>query len=101
MALTTHSIVHAIKKTASECQRVIACGGGVNNPVLMTQLAAALGTVTLQTTADFGLPPDFIEAAAFAWLAQRTLSGLSGNIPQVTGASHPCVLGGIYPAHSI
>jgi anhydro-N-acetylmuramic acid kinase len=39
-----------------------------------------------------------MEAIAFAWLAQQALHLRPGNLPAVTGAKHPCVLGAIYPA---
>jgi anhydro-N-acetylmuramic acid kinase len=42
--------------------------------------------------------PDFKEAIAFAWLARQTLQGLPGNLPTVTGADRPLVLGAIHPA---
>jgi len=45
-----------------------------------------------------GIDPDWMEAMAFAWLAQRTQEGLSGNAPAVTGAKGERILGGIYPA---
>ena len=50
------------------------------------------------SSADKGLHPNQVEAAAFAWLARRTLMGLPGNVPEVTGARGPRVLGAIYPA---
>jgi len=43
------------------------------------------------------MDPDWVEAVTFAWLAHRTLAGLAGNAPAVTGAAGPRVLGGIYP----
>ncbi|MGD8497784.1 MAG: anhydro-N-acetylmuramic acid kinase [Chromatiales bacterium] len=52
----------------------------------------------MRSSAEAGLDPDWIEAIAFAWLAQRTLAGLPGNEPGVTGASRSVVLGAIYPA---
>jgi anhydro-N-acetylmuramic acid kinase len=39
-----------------------------------------------------------VEATAFAWLAQRALEGLPGNLPSVTGARGPRVLGAVYPS---
>lgn len=78
--------------------RVLACGGGVHNPLLMARLGDLVAPATLATTADCGIDPDFVEALAFAWLARQTLAGQSGNLPTVTGAAAPRVLGGIYPA---
>jgi anhydro-N-acetylmuramic acid kinase len=53
---------------------------------------------TIATTAVRGLHPDWVEAAAFAWLAMRALGSETGNLPSVTGASVAVILGGIYPA---
>ena len=62
----------------------------------MRRLRSALGDVSLQTTAVAGLDPDWVEAAAFAWLAMRTLAGLPGNLPSVTGADREAVLGVVH-----
>ena len=98
LALTVRTVADALQAAQPQTTRVIACGGGVHNPVLMDALAAALPGCTLETTAAHGLDPDFVEAMGFAWLAWRTAHGLPGNLPAVTGASGPRVLGGIYPA---
>jgi anhydro-N-acetylmuramic acid kinase len=65
----------------------------------MQKLQQALGPkVDVITTDSAGWPGEWMEAAAFAWLAQQCLLGLSGNVPSVTGAAGPRVLGAIYPA---
>jgi anhydro-N-acetylmuramic acid kinase len=65
----------------------------------MAALAADLGAaVTLEDSTAHGLDPDAVEAMAFAWLAERTLAGLPGNLPAVTGAAGPRVLGAVFPA---
>ena len=71
-------------------------GGCAHNAYLMERLAAHLPKVTLLSPATLGWPEDWIEAGAFAWLAHQRLHGLPGNLPSVTGASGPRVLGGIY-----
>ncbi len=76
--------------------RVFVCGGGVHNRHLMTRLEARLGGQTPESTTVLGVDPDFVEAAAFAWLAARTLVRQSGNLPTVTGAREEAVLGAIY-----
>jgi anhydro-N-acetylmuramic acid kinase len=99
-ALTAEVIVNAIQRYAAPCTRVLACGGGVHNKELMRCLGAALGGRKLETTATYGLPPEAVEATAFAWLARQTLLGLAGNLPAVTGAREAVVLGGIHPGRN-
>lgn len=97
--LTVTTVANAIQQQAPKCKRIIACGGGVYNQTLMRELADTLNPIPLETTAMYGIEPEHVEATAFAWLAMRTLSQLSGNLPSVTGASHKVPLGGIYLAH--
>jgi anhydro-N-acetylmuramic acid kinase len=78
-------------------QRLIACGGGVHNQHLLARLAARLPVTQVTDSAAHGIDPDHVEAAAFAWLAARALAGLPGNLPTVTGAARPAVLGAVWP----
>ena len=96
--LTATTIADAIDRHAPETRELLVCGGGVHNRDLIRRLDDRLAHVTLASTADFGLDPDHVEAAAFAWLAKRTLSGEPGNAPEVTGASRRTVLGAIHRA---
>ncbi|MDO3383426.1 anhydro-N-acetylmuramic acid kinase [Gilvimarinus algae] len=73
------------------------CGGGAHNKALKTRLAQLAKGFSVATTAALGVDPDWVEAAAFAWLAARTLQGMPGNLPSATGAKAEVVLGGIYP----
>lgn len=82
------------------CERLLVCGGGSRNPLVMARLAGLLPGIEVSTTDDAGISGDDMEALAFAWLAWRTLAGLPGNLPSVTGASAPTVLGAIYPANT-
>ncbi len=100
LALTVSSVVEAIHVHAPDARRVIACGGGVHNSLLMAALQGALQPMALETTARHGVDPDSLEALAFAWLARQHLLGLPGNLPYVTGARGPRVLGSISPASS-
>src|SRR5690554_4406103 len=97
LALTARTVTDALRATLPAARRVIACGGGVHNPVLMAALAEGLPQARVESTAAHGLDPDFIEAMGFAWLARQTLLGLPGNLPGVTGADGPRPLGGIHP----
>ena len=81
------------------CERLLVCGGGARNPLLMARLAALLPGTEVSTTDEAGISGDDMEALAFAWLAWRTLAGLPGNLPSVTGASQASVLGAIFPAN--
>lgn len=93
LALTARSVAAAIRSAAPAARQVWLCGGGVHNGALISALAAALPEHRLASTAAVGIDPDFVEAAAFAWLAGRYLDRLPGNVPAVTGAHGPRVLG--------
>ncbi len=97
--LSAVSIAQAIQSQVATME-VLVCGGGSNNPVLMSRLQYHLGKCSLTTTDSHGVPPQWVEAMAFAWLAKQTCEGNSGNLPAVTGASHPVILGGIYSSSS-
>lgn len=95
--LTAITICEAIKKFAPETARILVCGGGVHNAYLMNLLNKNAPCL-VQSTGDFGLHPDHVEAIAFAWLAKQTLHQKTGNLQAVTGAAHSVILGGIYQA---
>ncbi len=94
--LTAVSIARAIRNFVPEAEQAFVCGGGVHNGFLMERLQKELGDVRVDTTAALGLDPDWVEAAAFAWLAKRRLEGKPGNLPSVTGAGRSVVLGGTF-----
>ena len=95
-ALTATTVADAIARWAPDAARVVVCGGGRLNATLMAALADA-ASADVAPCEQSGIDGDSVEAAAFAWLASRTLAGLPGNEPAVTGASGPRVLGAIYP----
>lgn len=96
--LTAQSILDAITQHFSAGE-IFICGGGVHNEFLMSRLRElASQNYTIDSTAKLGVDPDWVEAIAFAWLAKQTLKKKPGNIPAVTGASKPALLGGIYLA---
>lgn len=96
--ITADSIASAIMGAATDVAEVYVCGGGARNTDLMRRLDRLLAPRHLDTTAVLGINPEWVEAAAFAWLAWCTMSGLAGNAAAVTGANGNRVLGGIYPA---
>lgn len=99
-SITAHTIANTLKKEMPTCQRVLVCGGGSHNPVLMRHLQDLLSPMQIDTTASHGLDPDYVEAAAFAWLAKEALAMRPGNLPAVTGAKGLRVLGVLYPKQS-
>jgi anhydro-N-acetylmuramic acid kinase len=72
---------------------VLVCGGGVRNGELMRRLRNHVGNIPVAETGDLGLPAEQVEGAAFAWLARQTILGQAGNVPEVTGATGPRILG--------
>ena len=100
-AFTARSLADAIARYAGSAAAVYLCGGGACNAQLVAQLAAALQACGLGTrvlsTEELGVPPNQVEALAFAWLAQRFLQRHPGNLPAVTGARGLRVLGALYP----
>ena len=97
-ALTAQSVAEALLHAMSSVSTLIVCGGGARNTDLLRRLQQALPGVSLELSDRCGIPAEQVEAAAFAWLAQQTIHGLPGNLPEVTGATGPRVLGAIYPA---
>ncbi|HLU76303.1 MAG TPA: anhydro-N-acetylmuramic acid kinase [Burkholderiales bacterium] len=97
LELTARSVADAIERYCPGADELYVCGGGASNRQLLRRLQALLGGVSVSTTADLGLHPDWVEAVAFAWLARRTLLQQPGNLPEVTGAQGPRVLGAVYP----
>ena len=98
LELSAVTIAQALRAQQPATRRVLACGGGVRNGALLARLAALLPQATVETTAAYGLDPDFVEAMGFAWLARQTLAGLPGNLPSVTGARGLRVLGTLHLA---
>jgi anhydro-N-acetylmuramic acid kinase len=96
--LTALTVTDALRAHQPDTRRVLVCGGGVHNPVLLARIAEHLPGVHVESTHAHGLDPDFVEAMAFAWLAREALAGRPGNLPAVTGARGPRVLGVVYPS---
>lgn len=98
LELTVATVADALLAQQPQTRRLLVCGGGVRNRQLMKRLAARLPEVQVESSAMHGLDPEYVEAMGFAWLAQRTMDGLAGNLPSVTGAKGPRILGAIHPA---
>jgi anhydro-N-acetylmuramic acid kinase len=95
--LTASSCTQSIIRYANDSILLVVCGGGAFNHHLLQRLQAGLPDVLVSTSDQHGLPPLEVEAAAFAWLARQAVRHLPGNLPSVTGAAGPRILGAIYP----
>ncbi|HGO5814393.1 TPA: anhydro-N-acetylmuramic acid kinase [Mannheimia haemolytica] len=96
---TAQSVANELSLFESELPcLLLVCGGGARNPLLMERLTELLPKWNVTTTSDFGLDIDYVEAAAFAWLAYQRIHNLTSNMPSVTGAKKAVSLGVIYPA---
>lgn len=98
LALTGESIVRAIQQFCDGTQEIYLCGGGAHNQALAAYIQGALPHCLIAKTDVLGIPADWMEALAFAWLAHQTMHLHHANLPAVTGARHGVVLGAIYPA---
>ena len=96
LELTCATIAQAIRQHCAGAREIYLCGGGAHNQALVNRLSSLLPDCSLQTTDALGIDGDFMESIAFAWLAQQALHGKPANLPLVTGARHPCILGAVY-----
>ncbi|MDG9929682.1 MULTISPECIES: anhydro-N-acetylmuramic acid kinase [unclassified Pseudomonas] len=98
LELTARSVVDSLQQAQQGTAELLVCGGGAHNDMLMRRLQELLPDCRVASTAARGVPPDWIEAMAFAWLAHCCLERIPANRPSVSGAKGPRILGAIYPA---
>ncbi|MEO4048816.1 anhydro-N-acetylmuramic acid kinase [Pseudomonas sp. CAU 1711] len=98
LELSARSIVESLRQAQPDTGELLVCGGGAHNGMLMRRLQELLPGCKVASTATRGVPPDWVEAMAFAWLAHCCLQRIAANRPSVSGARGPRVLGAIYPA---
>lgn len=96
--LTARSAADAIRACCRTARRVIVCGGGAKNAMLLARLAQLLAPLEVEPADAHGIAAQLVEAAAFAWLAREALEGRAASLPAVTGARGARVLGAIYPS---
>jgi anhydro-N-acetylmuramic acid kinase len=94
---TASACITGVSSYGKDSKQLIVCGGGVFNQHLMQRLKAGLPEIQVSSSAHHGLPPQQVEAAAFAWLARQAVRREPGNLPSVTGAAGLRVLGALYP----
>ena len=88
----------AVRRYCSGAQEIYLCGGGAKNKALFDTLVKYLPHCRIESTDALGVPGDWVEAFAMAWLGWKTLRREPANLPEVTGAKGKRVLGAIYPA---
>jgi anhydro-N-acetylmuramic acid kinase len=92
--LTAVTVANAVAESGTET--LLVCGGGVHNTDLVERLQKHLPGIRVISSADRGVPPDWVEALLFAWLAGQRLSGIPQDTRSITGASEPVLLGEIF-----
>ncbi|WP_018693019.1 anhydro-N-acetylmuramic acid kinase [Algicola sagamiensis] len=92
--LTVSSIRDAVNQ--HDVEEIYLCGGGTYNSYLCGMLQEHLPHQRIHSTKTLGIPPEHVEAMAFAWLAKAYIDDIPGNIPSVTGAEQSVILGCMY-----
>jgi anhydro-N-acetylmuramic acid kinase len=90
------SISQAVQQYYQGAVEIYLCGGGAQNTALRHRLSALLPDCSVETTQLLGVDSDYLEAIAFAWLAQQNQQEKPANLPRVTGAKRACVLGVVH-----
>jgi anhydro-N-acetylmuramic acid kinase len=101
--LTAQSALEALVRHAPQTQKLIVCGGGAKNNALMNLLKVKAQhffkqPLEISTSDAAGIDPQLVEGLAFAWLAWAHKEKRPANLPAVTGAKGPRILGACYPA---
>jgi anhydro-N-acetylmuramic acid kinase len=97
LELTARTIANAVQRYCANVEEIYLCGGGAYNNTLVSRLRELLQPVKIALSDELGINVNHVESAAFAWLAQQCLLHNPGNLPAVTGAKGPRILGAIYP----
>jgi anhydro-N-acetylmuramic acid kinase len=103
LQLTVTAALQSIQVYAPQTEVLIVCGGGVRNTALLNSLreqaqAMFKHTLEIRSSEANGVDPQLVEALAFAWLAWAHKTKRPANLPAVTGASGPRILGACFPA---
>jgi anhydro-N-acetylmuramic acid kinase len=98
LELTASACCDCVDTYAKDSESVIVCGGGAFNLRLMQRLQTLLPRHRVESSSEAGLPPQQVEAAAFAWLARKTMCHEALNLENITGAKGARIAGAVYPA---
>jgi anhydro-N-acetylmuramic acid kinase len=94
--LSAVTIARSVAQAAAHATEVVVCGGGARNRTLMQMLASEVAPRRVIPSDALGIAAEHVEAMGFAWLARACVRGAAGNLPAVTGARGPRVLGAVY-----
>ncbi|HVW64397.1 MAG TPA: anhydro-N-acetylmuramic acid kinase [Nitrosospira sp.] len=97
LQLTVQGIAAPVLAYYPDATEIYLCGGGARNTELVKKLRIALSGKSVELTDKLGVDADWLEAFAFAWLAEQALNRIPASLPAVTGARGPRILGAIYP----
>ena len=103
LQLTVDAALKSLESYAPQTQTLVVCGGGARNIALVDLFksrAKALfnSSLEIMTSDALGIDPQLVEGLAFAWLAWAHKEKRPANLPAVTGAKGPRILGACYPA---
>ena len=98
LEFTALSIAKAMDEYAKDALEIYLCGGGACNSFLVKRLESLIPNANIKLTDALGVPTQYLEATAFAWLAKQTTFLKPGNLPEVTGAKGLRILGAVYYA---
>ena len=102
LQLTVDSALQALERYAPQTQTLIICGGGTRNIALLDLFKVRAenlfkNSLEIVTSDALGIDPQLVEGLAFAWLAWAHKEKRPANLPAVTGAKGPRILGACYP----
>ncbi len=96
LEFTAQTVIQSTDWHSRKIEELIVCGGGAHNAALLQRIRTLMAPIRVISSDEAGLAPDWVEAVAFAWMARKTWLGEAIDCRSVTGARHPCILGGIY-----
>ncbi len=97
LKFTAQSIADAVLQSKQVIKELYLCGGGAHNIVLHQTISELLPGISVRSTAEKGINPDYLEAMLFAWLAAQTINNKAVDLREITGSKKPAILGAIYP----
>ncbi len=98
LEFSARTVVDGFLLTTAPPEQLVVCGGGIYNDALLRRIRTLAPQTEVFSSAELGIPPDWVEAMTFAWLAWRRVCGSTVDCTRLTGARQPALLGGLYEA---